>query len=483
MDASGKVLSGNWEEAISRVSAKAEDCLVRFDSRVARPVNIEYTGNALRFDFQGLNGWHDGWDAYAYVYMEEGGKAGLGSSYRRGYDNIVWNKDINQHANMEWLGTRVDLYCHRDSPYEFVASFNATGETTQGSWDELYEMVIKRGAVCKLRFDSRLAEAPHTEYGADYIYFDFIGLHGRYNHYDAYAYVHIAPGLRAGVAASYRRGYHSIVALKDRQQYAEVERHDMAVDVFCKDVFEQKFVVNGSGVMNEGKWDDLVTAVADEGRDCRVLYDARVSSPRYIEYTDSTLRFDFINLHAYHNQWDCFAEILLTYGGSSGLRQSYRRGHANEVWKKTTQQHSGTGVTPMQVTVLCDESQEYPRVLEMSQGGAEMFNQWTPFYNLMRSHDRAYECKLRLDGRLTMPPYMEHGDVATNLLLFDMASLSSVHSSGAYEAYATAVAHKNGSCGIASSYRRGHHSYIHKRDRAQYGLLNMNTRVIEFLCK
>ena len=483
MDAAGQVLSGNWAGAVARVSSKAEDCLVRFDNRVARPMNIEYTGNALRFDFQALNGWHDGWDAYAYVYMEQGGKAGVGSSYRRGHDNIVWNKDINQHANAEWLGTRVDLYCHRDSPYQFVASFDAAGETTEGSWDDLYEMVTERGAVCKLRFDNRIAVAPHVEYGTDHIYFDFLGLHAHYNGWDSYAYIHIAPGSRAGIAAAYRRGYQTVVALRDRQQHAEAERHDMTVDVFCKDVFDQKFVVNGGGVMTQGKWDDLVTAVVDQGNDCRIVYDARVSSPEYIEYTDTTLRFDFINLHAYHDQWECFAEILLDYGGPSGIRRSYRRGHANEVWKKTTQQHSGTGVTPLQVTVLCDSGQEYPKVLELSQGGAEMFNQWTPFYNLMRNNSRAYECKLRLDGRVMMPPCMEHGDAAANLLSFTFATLSSYYSYNGYEAYATAVAHKNGSTGIASSYRRGHQSYIYKRDRDQYSLLNMNTRVIEFLCK
>ena len=140
IDKNGVVTEGSWDDAYDRVVNQAQDCLLRFDSRLARPAHIEYTSTSMRFDFQPLEAWFDYWDAYAFIYMKKGDKAGLGSSIRRGNASVVWKKDQSQYSNQAWAGKTIYLYAEKNSDYTLKAKFYSNGYPADGySWSELYD--------------------------------------------------------------------------------------------------------------------------------------------------------------------------------------------------------------------------------------------------------------------------------------------------------------------------------------------------------
>ena len=477
MDAGGNVTFGDWDDTYDRVTNKMQDCQVRFDNRVSKVRHIEYGTNKLWFDFQPLHAWHSSWDAYAYVVFENGSRAGLGSSYRRGHASNVWQADRTQHAEVTWHAMDVHLYCASD--YQHVASFDVSGNATHGSWDDFQTAVVDHGAQCKVRYDNRISFVPHVEYATNSIYLDFEGLYAQHDSWDSYAYIHVQNGSRAGLGASYRRGRCPNIWYKDRPQHSESRWGALNVDVFCQDIYSETYTLDQSGGMTSGAWADLHNAVV-EGRDCRVKYDDRISTPEYIEYTDNMLEFDFINLHGFHNSWDSYAFVHLQEGSFARLTGNYRRGLNSEVWKKSTVQHAICG-SPVatEVTVFCEAGATNGHVLTMDSSGNDSTGSFDEFYAQIIGVDQALDCKLRHDGRMFMPPYFEYGSPTDNLIYFDSHSLAGYHSG--HESYSSAVVHKNNSTGIAGSYRAS--SAIWQRDRGQYALTGITGQTFEFICR
>ena len=477
----GAVLAGDWDNAYEIVANQMRECKVRFDNRLARVSHLEFSSESLRFDFQDLNAWHNGWDSYAFVIIQPNLKAGFGASYRKGHDNDVWKKSIQQNGEYSWQGTQVDLYCEREDLFQHVATVDGAGKVSAGSWSDMHT-AVDNGATCKVKYDGRISTVVHTEYTQNRIYFDLLGLHAHYNSWDSYAYLDLLHNSRGGVAAAYRRGQQDEVWKTDRAQHGEAEFHAMTTAVHCKDTFSEEFIALADGGFSKGDFETLHGYVADEGRDCKVFYDGRVSQPAYIEYTDSTLRFDFMHLHAYHDQWDSFAGVMIQDGSYAGIRVSYRRGHVDHIWKKTLAQHAGKAIANLTIRVHCEGDPGYTKVYEIDGSGADVVNEWAGFRGPLASHDRGFDCKVRYDGRVTHPPLIEHGTQSGfEVLLFDEISLTGRHD--AWEAYATNVAFADQSAGIGASYRRGHHNNIWMRDRQQSLLYSFQQMGLEYLCK
>ena len=481
MSSGGKLLAGSWDAAYVAVVDEMRDCVVRFDNRLFRPRHVEYSSGSLRFDFQELNAWHNSWDGYAFVQMENGTKAGLGATYRRGHDNEVWKKDTQQYATQYWQAMQVDLYCERETDYAHAATVDGAGTFTFGNWDELYTQVADNAATCKVRFDGRLATVSHIEHAANRVYFDLLGLQAHYDGWDSYAYIDVVPGTRAGIGAAYRRGHESYIWRKDRAQHGESEWHPMTVTLFCKDVFTEEFQISPVGAVQTGDWETLHKYVVEEGRDCKVMYDDRVSEPKYIEYTNDTLRFDMMNLHAYHDSWDSFVSVMVGDGKASGTWANYRRGNASDVWKKTAVAHVDKAYKGVFVRIRCEGEASHQKVYEISAAGKDKLNDWNAFFGQFSGDIRAFECKVRWDGRVTMPVLVEHGNSGGNYLYFDFLGLSAFHDG--WDAYATLLAKGGLAAGFGASYRRSHHTVVWKRDRDQNSLFDFHNATLEFLCK
>jgi hypothetical protein len=482
MQSDGLVTAGSWTDAENRVANELQDCVVRFDNRIATARHIELETDRIRFDFQPLTAWHDGWDGYAYVELALFDRAGVGTSYRRSASANVWMRDAAQHIESTWTGFEVSMYCERDSAYAHVASLDAAGAVTSGSWSNLVDMVTQRAARCKVRYDDRISLAPHMEYGAGWIYFDFLGLHARHNSWDGYAYIHLAEGSRAGIASTYRRGTWPTVSYRDRSQHGEAERHDMAVDVYCQDVFTDRFELDSSGTMVTGTWANLHAAVVDEMRDCRVQYDDRISDPEYIEYSSTTLEFNLMNLHAWHNSWDAYAAVRLSEGAHALIDSNFRRGDNTNVWRKSAAQHGWYGAaTATSVIVHCEQTPTLHRVLIMTSSGAAAFGDWDDFYGTLLDPASAHICRSRQDDRILMPPHLEHGAAGDDLVYLDMIGLTAYWSG--WDAYAFVMLDKGNPTGLSASYRRGNASYVGLRDRAQNsGTYAVQAHPVELFC-
>ena len=492
----GTVEEGDFSEAYARVAGGLEDCLLRFDDRVARPEYIEYELNQLRFDFHPLYGWHNSYDAYAFVMIHIDERAGLGSSYRRGSWDQVWRKSDLQHGEHTFTSMPVDLYCERTTNYKHIGRFLSTGvpaDDSPGDWDDLFDAVVENAAHCKVRFEmndeheGRIHPVSHIEYAADRINFDFLGLHAQHNSWEAYAFATIHDGVRAGIAASYRRGClggGGCVESRDRTQHSEGFYQPMTIDVFCADVFEDVFEINPDGTMAVGVWAELYEAVAGEMRDCRIVYDNRISGPEYIEYHADYLQFDFKNLYAWHNGWDSYAMVEIQHGQGAGLRSSHRRGHADTVWRKSSEQHAFHPRTDMPIRIHCEPDRSWHHAFSINASGETIAGDRDDFIDGMTSIETARECRIRIQDRLTHPVYLDHSTLAIGLpvLYFDYVNLAAFHDS--WDAYATTVLGAQGLPFLSSSYRRGHGSAVWQRDRDQHPLAGgENYFDMEFYCR
>ncbi|RMD99718.1 MAG: hypothetical protein D6812_11025, partial [Deltaproteobacteria bacterium] len=114
------------------------------------------------------------------------------------------------------------------------------------------------------------------------------------------------------------------------------------VDVLQESGYEKVLTLASNGTVTEGNWDDFYNQVVNEGNDCKVRFDGRVIASAHIEYTSSSVTFDFAPLHAYHNGWDSYAYIDLQKGVRAGIGAAYPRGHDDVVWKKDQAQHDHT---------------------------------------------------------------------------------------------------------------------------------------------
>ncbi len=480
MSAAGAVTAGNWTDARNRVTG-GQDCLLRFDDRLAHAEYIEWTATQLRFDFQPLHAWHNSWDAYAFIELTQGTRAGLGASYRKGNADTVYKRSNDQNSIYEFFPQEVRLYCAGGTTFTNVASFNAAGGATVGSYAALYAAAIDRQALCKVRWGDRLHVAHHVEQQGNTLYFDFAGLEANYDSWDAYAYIKIVNGSTAGLGASYRRGHgangRGNVRGFDREQHNEAYYAAAPVEVLCADVYTDVFAMSATGAMTTGTWAGLRQAVIDEGRECRVGYNQRVSTPQYIEYTDTTLEFNFDNLAAWHNGWDAYAGVRLTSGSFAALDTTYRKGNADLVWAKSVVQHGWQGRTDYPVTVRCAPG-AYSRVLSMSSGGIPLFGDWLEFYPMMRDQAGAPECKLRFDGRIADPELVE---TTGDGFYFDFHSLAGYHDS--WDSYAAFYLRAFDAIGLAGTYRRGHDDTVWRRGRAQHALGTINAYDVDVVCR
>jgi hypothetical protein len=470
----GAVIYGSWNTAYNRIVNNLENVILRFDNRIAKPKYIEYAVGMIRFDFQSLDAVHDTWDAYAFVLIELDVKAGLGTNYRRGHDDHVWKSDTTQHPDQEWNTFTIDVYCEPESGHTLAASFNSGGGVVQGTWDGLYEQVVTKGADCKVKFDNRILMPPHIEYGDNYFNFDSLGLVAHHNGSDAYAYAHVTSGERAGIGTSYRRGIAGEVNKKDRDQYAEYEWIPMGFEVYCHDRYDEEFIFNSSANLlnDDGKtWTDLYNLVVYEARNCKLIYDNRVSTPSYIEYSNGVLQFDFTNLHAWHpgsDYYDSFALFYLAYDSQASLQACYRRAYAPIVFQKTTAQHQIAFTTDVPVRVVCEKGDGYSRELSVDGNGNAMYGSLDDLYGLLTTSSGMYNIKLRQDNRITIPEVIEYGDSPDDPVYFEYHTLAAYHNS--WDCFASTYIHKGNPTGFTGSYRRGHDDTVWQRTLAQHAI-------------
>ena len=488
-DASGVVRFGDWDDVFERVTQGMPDCLLRFDGRVARPEYIEYDDSGILFDFHPLHAWHNSWDSFAYIHIQPGIRAGLGAAYRDGRSAAyVVLRSREQHVESQWHPMPVELFCERETAYEHVASFNGAGVATHGSWEDLHEAAATNAARCKVRFgmsgdsQGRIHPVPHVEYGDNWMNLDFMGLgDARHDYWDAYAYVSITNGARGGLGGSYRRGTwgsSSTIRGRDRTQHSESWWSAQDVDVYCADVYGEVYEIEADGDMASGEWDDLFDAVTDDVRDCRVVFDNRVSDPQHIGFSAGYLEFDFMNLHAWHDSWDAFALVDISHERGAGLRESFRRGHRDYIWERTSTQHAINSRVAMPVRVHCEEGLEWRHVFGIGRDGATRHGDREDFMEGMSAADTVHECRIRFSWRVTHPVFLDFG---SGTLLFDYHGLSGYHNG--HEAYATTVLPTAGAAGIAGSYRRGHADDVWRTDRAQYSLGALHPYEFDFLCR
>jgi hypothetical protein len=307
----------------------------------------------------------------------------------------------------------------------------------------------------------------HLEWGDGWINFDFQGLFASHDTWDSYAYFQVQNGSRAGLGAAYHRGTWGpggAIQGRDRTQHGEARWTAMAGDIYCADVYDEVYEIAAAGGMTRGDWDDLYDAVSEEARDCRVVYDNRISDPEHIEYSPDYLELDFANLHAYHNSWDAYALVDISHGSGAGLRSNFRRGHADNIWMRGVMQHEMYARTALPLRIHCDPEATWRPVFSISRAGAVTLGNREEFIAGMTDTSAAYECRIRFGSRMTHPVLLDHSG---SPLYFDYANLGAYHDS--WDAYATVAVPSSGTVGIGASYRRGHASYVWQRDRTQHG--------------
>jgi hypothetical protein len=368
----------------------------------------------------------------------------------------------------------VDVYCEPESSHTLTASFNSGGGVVTGTWDALYEAVVTNGADCKVRFNNRILMPPHIEYGDSWFHFDSLGLSAHHNGSDAYAYAHVTLNDRAGIGTTYRRGTAGEIYKKDREQYDEYEWIGMGIEVFCHDKYDEEFIFNSSGnlINNDTKsWEELYNLVVYEARDCKLIYDYRISKPEYIEFSSNMLQFDFTNLHAWHpggDYYDSFALFSITFNEAARLQASYRRSHAAIVFQKTTEQHAISFTTDVPVRIRCEKGNGYSMELSFAGNSTALNGSIDSFYSQLTSPEYAYNIKLRQDNRITIPETIEHGDTSNDPIHFEYHTLAAYHNS--WDCFALTYLHKDNPSGLSGSYRRGHADDVWKRTLDQHAI-------------
>jgi hypothetical protein len=479
MATSGQVLDGTFDEALDRVVTKAQDCVVRADGRVAQVKHIEYAFNTIRFDFQPLHAYHNTWDSYAYIELRNNVRAGIGATYRRGHASYVWRKDFAQNSEAAWLPAEASLYCERESRFEKVSSFKADGTSLTGmELGDLISLVAEDGVECKVRYDSRVSDVDHIEYGESHIFFDFLPLHAPYNTWDSYAYVTVDK-TRAALAAAYRRGHPDTVYKLDRQQHNQAYVVNTPVDVFCRK-WTPTIVSSDGAAFTAGDFDAAYKAVVTEARDCRIGFDSRVATPQYVEYTNGTLVFEFVNLRAPYDGWEAFARISLSSDGKAELQTKRRRGHYNNIYKKSDGQDNVSYKAAMAIDLYCDGEHAPAHAITVTSAGAVAAGDWDNFHGGMTDISKVYDCRMRVDGRVLYPQLTELA-AADQPQYFDMAGLSGYYNS--WEAYAGVVLQNNSQSAIYSSMRRGYGTEVWKKGRSQYAVQQTLNTTSEFICE
>jgi hypothetical protein len=92
----------------------AYDCKLRLADRLMMPPLMEHTGPGgakLLFDELSLSAYHDAWDAYATLVVQDGATTGIAGSYRSGNTGAVWQRDRDQHTRSAINPEPIDFLC------------------------------------------------------------------------------------------------------------------------------------------------------------------------------------------------------------------------------------------------------------------------------------------------------------------------------------------------------------------------------------
>ncbi|MFC1889148.1 MopE-related protein [Thermodesulfobacteriota bacterium] len=482
MSADGSVTYGDWDGFFDLVTNQAADCKLRFDDRIASPKHIEFAEDSILFDFAPLHAAYPYYDGYAYVHLQNGTRAGIGTSYRRGQPDIVWRKDREQYDEFLFVEMPVDVFCDWVNPYQPAGPFEADGSAAPGSFDELHELVTEHAATCKVKYDNRISPAVHVEFDEDDLYFDFLSLSAYCSEgyqWEAYAYVNVRRDSRAGLGASYRRGIASEVWKKDRDQYGEMAWNSMRVDVFCRDEMEQVLTMDDAGQVLEGSWDDLVQKVVHEQRECKFRFDQRIGTPVYAEYAEEGMHFDFHNLSAWFDYWEAIAYIDIQPDLRAGIGTTYRRGHPDMIYRTTFEQYGEAGWNAMPVDVFCESDGPgfggYRLAGSLTSTGTVDPGSWDDFRDLIT--EQVPDCKVRFDQRIFRPDLYE---VSDSYVHFDLLSLNAHYT---YDAYALYLLETEDRAGLGSLYRVGSPDHVWKKDFAQTSLVHFEAVDAEVFCQ
>ena len=349
--------------------------------------------------------------------------------------------------------------CQLTGRYELVMRMADSGQVLDGSWNNAYDRVVNQGQDCLVRFDGRVGRVEHIEYAFNILRFDFQPLHAYHNSWDTYAYVEMRNNERAGLGVTYRRGHGAYVWKKDFSQNSEATWLPAEVNLYCESEtrFEKvsSFAANGS--VSSGKpLVDLIKLVSEEGVECKVRYNSRISTAEHVEYADDLIYFDFLPLHASYNTWDSYAYVTVD-ANRAALASAYRRGHADTVFKLDRQQHQQYYAVNVPVDVFC---RTWKPTIVATDSAAFSKGQFADAYKAVVTDGR--DCRVGFDSRVAPLKYVEYTD---DVLVFEFVNLKAPYDG--YEAFARVVLSSDGSAARQSKYRRGNQTQVHKKSDDQ----------------
>ncbi len=235
--AAGLFTQGDWA-TLKQMTDEGRECRVGFDSRVATPLYIEHEEAALSFEFERLHAPYPTWEALAQVRIQPGSLGALRTSYRRGHGSYIHQKSLVQHATVLNSPQTINVWCDSQRAPFKVLSVSAVGTATHGSFEAFHTPFTDsaEGYFCKVRVDGRTLHPLTQEYGgaASPMLFDDVALAGYHNQWDAYAGVSLTHASSALLVASYRRGHHDYVWLKDRDQYGLTVSTALPMTFLCE---------------------------------------------------------------------------------------------------------------------------------------------------------------------------------------------------------------------------------------------------------
>ena len=349
--------------------------------------------------------------------------------------------------------------CQLTGRYELVMRMATSGQVLNGTFDEALDRVVTKAQDCIVRADGRVAKVKHIEYDFNLLRFDFQPLHAYHNSWDTYAYIEMRNNTRAGLGVTYRRGHASFVWRKDHAQNGEGAWVPAEVNLYCERETRftriSSFAANGKVISGE-PLDKLISLVSEEGAECKVRYDSRISSVDHVEYANDLIYFDFIPLHASYNTWDAYAYVTVD-ANRAALAASYRRGHADNVYLLDRQQHSQSYATNIPVDVFC---RTWEPTIITSDGTTFTQGNFADAYEDVVTDGR--DCRVGFNNRVAEPQYIEYSN---GLLVFEFENLHAPYDS--WEAFARVTLASDGKAELQSKYRRGNQSLIDKKSDEQ----------------
>ena len=364
--------------------------------------------------------------------------------------------------------------CQLNSRYELVLRMADSGQVLDGTWDNALDRVVTKAEDCLVRADGRVAKVKHIEYAFNILRFDFQPLHAYHNAWDSYAYIELRNNIRSGIGATYRRGHATYVWRKDFAQNSEGAWLPAEVSLYCEreSRFEKVSSFQADGTATSGKnLADLIALISEDGTECKVRYDSRISIADHIEYGQNLIYFDFLPLHAPFNTWDSYAYVTVD-NTRAALASAYRRGHADMVYKLDRQQHNQSYATKVPVDVFCRTWN--PSVIS-SDGSAFTQGDFAAATKAVVTDAR--DCRIGFDSRVATPQYVEY---TNGLLVFEFENLRAPYDGS--EAFARVTLASDGKAELQAKYRRGHPNVVYKKSDEQYAVSYKTAMPITLFC-